>query len=113
MKRPASTRTAKGGSRAGLQRGGFFLGVIVGLLAGLALALGVALSVTKVPVPFLDKLPQRGAERFLVEGDEPLTRARLALLAATRQVLRNGLALLGVGAPEAMLRDPAPVAKTA
>jgi arginyl-tRNA synthetase len=46
------------------------------------------------------------AERFLVD-DDSLARARLALLAATRQVLRNGLALLGVGAPEAMQRDPA------
>ena len=45
------------------------------------------------------------AERFLVDGDAALTRARLALLAATRQVLRNGLALLGVSAPEAMQRD--------
>ena len=48
------------------------------------------------------------AERFLVEGDEALTRARLALVAATRTVLRSGLALLGVGAPEAMQRDAAP-----
>jgi len=28
--------------------------------------------------------------------------ARLTLIIAVRQVLRNGLALLGVGAPEAM-----------
>jgi arginyl-tRNA synthetase len=41
------------------------------------------------------------AERFLLE-DEALTRARLALALAVRQVLRNGLALLGVGAPEKM-----------
>ena len=45
------------------------------------------------------------AERFLVDGDAALTCARLALLASTRQVLRNGLALLGVSAPEAMQRD--------
>ena len=44
------------------------------------------------------------AERFLVD-DEALALARLALLAATRQVLRSGLALLGVSAPEAMQRD--------
>jgi len=44
------------------------------------------------------------AERFLVD-DSGLARARMALLAATRQVLRNGLALLGVGAPESMARD--------
>jgi arginyl-tRNA synthetase len=41
------------------------------------------------------------AERFLVE-DEALKRARLALVAATRQVLANGLAVLGVSAPERM-----------
>ena len=43
------------------QRGGFFLGLIVGLLAGLAVSLGVALYVTKVPVPFINKVPQRSA----------------------------------------------------
>jgi arginyl-tRNA synthetase len=41
------------------------------------------------------------AERFLVE-DEALKIARLALVAATRQVLANGLAVLGVSAPERM-----------
>ena len=41
------------------------------------------------------------AERFLVD-DESLKRARLALVAATRQVLANGLAVIGVGAPERM-----------
>ncbi len=41
------------------------------------------------------------AERFLVD-DVELGRARLALLTATAQVLRNGLALLGVSAPEKM-----------
>jgi arginyl-tRNA synthetase len=44
------------------------------------------------------------AERFLVD-DASLARARVALLAATRQVLRNALQLLGVSAPEAMARD--------
>ena len=42
-----------------------------------------------------------GAERFLVD-DAALTRARLALLSATRQVVRNALAMLGVSAPEKM-----------
>ncbi|MBI5926588.1 MAG: arginine--tRNA ligase [Aquabacterium sp.] len=41
------------------------------------------------------------AERFLVE-DVELSRARVALLTATAQVLRNGLSLLGVSAPEKM-----------
>jgi arginyl-tRNA synthetase len=42
------------------------------------------------------------AERFLVDDNAELTRARLALLAATRQVLRNALAVLGVSAPDKM-----------
>jgi len=41
------------------------------------------------------------AEKVLVE-DENLKRARLALVVATRQVLRNGLAMIGVSAPEQM-----------
>ncbi|HSB96536.1 MAG TPA: arginine--tRNA ligase [Spongiibacteraceae bacterium] len=41
------------------------------------------------------------AQQFLVD-DAPLRDARLALAVATRQVLRNGLALLGVSAPEEM-----------
>ncbi len=41
------------------------------------------------------------AERVLV-ADENVRRARLALILAVRQVLQNGLALLGVGAPEKM-----------
>jgi arginyl-tRNA synthetase len=40
--------------------------------------------------------------RFLVEGDPELTRARLALLSATGQVIRNALGVLGVGAPQRM-----------
>jgi arginyl-tRNA synthetase len=47
------------------------------------------------------------AERVLV--DDPATRmARLALMCATRQVLRNGLALIGVSAPTRMLRNEPP-----
>ncbi len=41
------------------------------------------------------------AERILVD-DEALKLARLALVAATAQVLRNGLAVLGVSAPQKM-----------
>ena len=41
------------------------------------------------------------AERVLVDDDD-VRNARLALLLATRQVLRNGLAMLGVSAPEKM-----------
>jgi arginyl-tRNA synthetase len=41
------------------------------------------------------------AERVLVD-DVPTKMARLALMVATRQVLRNGLALIGVSAPSRM-----------
>ncbi|MDH5538199.1 MAG: SPOR domain-containing protein [Rhizobacter sp.] len=57
MKLPASTS----------QNGGFVMGMIVGLLLGLALALGVALYVTKVPIPFVNKVPQRTAEQDAAE----------------------------------------------
>lgn len=51
------------------QRGGLFVGFIAGLLVGLALALGVALYVTKVPVPFVDKVPQRTADQDAAEAE--------------------------------------------
>jgi arginyl-tRNA synthetase len=41
------------------------------------------------------------AERILVE-DEVVKQARLALVAAVAQVLQNGLAVLGVSAPQKM-----------
>ncbi len=53
-----------------------------------------------------------GAERFLVD-DPALARARMALLAATAQVLRNALAVLGVSAPESMARDTPSAAEAA
>lgn len=52
------------------QRGGFVLGLIVGLLLGLGLALGVALYVTKVPIPFVNKVPQRTAEQDAAEAEK-------------------------------------------
>jgi arginyl-tRNA synthetase len=51
------------------------------------------------------------AERFLVD-DPALARARMALLAATAQVLKNALAVLGVGAPERMDRETSSEEKT-
>ena len=44
------------------------------------------------------------AERVLVD-DAALKLARVALMMATRQVLRNGLALIGVSAPNQMYRE--------
>jgi arginyl-tRNA synthetase len=47
------------------------------------------------------------AERFLAD-DPALAQARMALLAATAQVLRNALGVLGVSAPQAMARELPP-----
>jgi cell division protein FtsN len=51
------------------QVGNFVVGLIVGLLVGLVLALAVALYVTKVPVPFVNKVPQRTAEQDAAEAE--------------------------------------------
>ena len=58
----SSSSSKKIGQKTG-QKGGFVLGLIVGLLVGLAVALGVALYITKVPVPFINKVPLRTAEQ--------------------------------------------------
>jgi arginyl-tRNA synthetase len=42
------------------------------------------------------------SRRFLIEGEPELSRARLALAGAIGQILRNGLALMGVEAAEEM-----------
>ena len=51
-------------------RGGFVTGLVVGLLIGLAVALGVALYITKAPVPFINKVPQRSAEQDAAEAEK-------------------------------------------
>jgi cell division protein FtsN len=51
------------GSYMTRQRGGTFLGFIVGLVVGLGLALVVAVYVTKVPVPFVNKLGNHTPEK--------------------------------------------------
>jgi cell division protein FtsN len=51
------------------QRGGFLVGLVVGLLIGLAASLAVALYVTKVPVPFINKVPQRTADQDAAEAE--------------------------------------------
>jgi cell division protein FtsN len=51
------------------QRGGFVIGLVVGLLVGLSIALGVALYITKAPVPFMNKVPQRTAEQDNAEAE--------------------------------------------
>lgn len=66
MKMPLRTHSP----RSARQGGGFALGLIVGLLVGLALALGVALYIAKVPVPFINKVPQRTAEQDAAETEK-------------------------------------------
>jgi cell division protein FtsN len=61
--------TANRAKRMNKQGGGFLMGMIVGLLIGLSLALGVALYVTKVPVPFVNKVPQRTADQDALETE--------------------------------------------
>ena len=62
MSSSSSSNNKKIGQKTG-QKGGFVLGLIVGLLVGLAVALGVALYITKVPIPFVNKVPLRTAEQ--------------------------------------------------
>ncbi len=50
------------------QRGGTLLGLIIGALIGLGGALAVAVYVTKVPVPFLNKIQPRSAETDAAEA---------------------------------------------
>lgn len=57
-------------NRRHAQRGGFVVGLIVGLLVGLGLSLAVALYVTKVPVPFINKVPQRSAEQEATQAEK-------------------------------------------
>ena len=57
-------------NRRHTQQGGFLVGLIVGLLVGLGLSLAVALYVTKVPVPFINKVPQRSAEQEATQAEK-------------------------------------------
>ena len=92
-----------------------------GLLVGLALALGVALYITKVPVPFINKVPQRTAEQDSAEternrnwdpnaplgasGRAPGRRRRRPRAPAQRRAgCRAGIAA-GRGPPPAQPRD--------
>jgi len=49
------------------QRGNTLVGFILGLVVGLSVALVVAISVTKVPIPFLNKGLSRNAEQDAAE----------------------------------------------
>jgi cell division protein FtsN len=93
-----------------LQRGGFALGLIVGLLFGLALAIGVALYVTKVPVPFVNKVPQHTAEQDAAEAERNKHWDPNAPLAnrPTAPIKPAGVAASGVLPPGVGVVAPAP-----
>lgn len=108
------------------QRGGFVLGLVVGLLAGLALALGVALYITKAPVPFVNKVPQRTAEQDNAEaernknwdpnaplagkaGAKPPVTAASATAAAPAPQAAPASAPAVVAVPQKPARDPAAI----
>ncbi len=77
------------------QRGGFVVGLVIGLLIGLAVALAVALYVTKVPVPFINKVPQRTADQDAAEMQRNKTwdpNAGLATKPAARPAAPGGSA---------------------
>lgn len=90
-----------------IQGGGFALGLVVGLLAGLALALGVALYITKVPVPFINKVPQRTAEQDQAEAERNKTWNPNAPLAPAAQPQPQVVAPPSPALPTA--RDPAAI----
>ena len=48
--------------------------------------------------------PSRNPELAVLVDDADLRKARLALVRSVQIVLRNGLKILGIGAPERMVR---------
>jgi len=99
----------------GVQRGGFFTGLVIGIVVGLAVALGVALYVTKVPVPFMNKVPQRTPEQDAAEREKnknwdpnaPLVGKGASKLPAPLPA--PGTVASGVVAPPMSTRDPASI----
>jgi len=90
------------------QKGGFVLGLIVGLLVGLAVALGVALYITKVPIPFVNKVPQRTAEQDAQEAERNRNWDPNAPLAG-----KGGRSASGVVNAPAVATVPPPASTTA
>ena len=81
------------------ERGGFVMGLVAGLLVGLALALGVALYITKAPVPFINKVPQRTAEQDTAEAERNRTWDPNAPLGGKGAARAAGAASAAPGAP--------------
>jgi cell division protein FtsN len=97
--------------RLGLQWGGFAIGLVAGLLIGLALALGVALYITKAPVPFINKVPQRTAEQDSAEAERNRNwdpNAPLGGKPVPRPTVADAAASAPVGGPSAAASAPQP-----
>jgi cell division protein FtsN len=94
------------------QRGGFVIGLVIGLLVGLSIALGVALYITKAPVPFMNKVPQRTVEQDNAEADRNKNwdpNAPLGGKAQPPRAAAPGASAPSVGAAPAAGRDPAAI----
>lgn len=99
------------------ERGGTLIGLVLGLLLGLGVALAVALYVSKVPVPFIDKLPQRTADQDSAEAERnknwnpnaPLA-GKAGVPASTAAEPAAGTAEAGTAPPQAA---PAPATSPA
>ena len=103
------------------QKGGFVMGLVAGLLVGLALALGVALYITKAPVPFVNKVPQRTAEQDKAETERnrdwdpnAALGGKAAARAANAASAASAAAAAASATPAAGIQPapPAPVATT-
>ncbi|QPF76009.1 SPOR domain-containing protein [Roseateles sp. DAIF2] len=94
------------------QRGGFVLGLIIGLLLGLGVALGVALYITKVPIPFVNKVPQRTAEQDAEEAARNRNWDPNAALGGSRPSAKAASGVVGGTAPAPEPQQPAAPAVT-
>lgn len=92
--------------------GGFAGGLVIGLLLGLALALGVALYIAKVPIPFVDKLPQRTAEQDRAEAERNKTWDPNAALTPNPQPLPASATAAPAAVPAVTGASPGPSPKT-
>ena len=88
------------------------MGLVVGLLVGLALALGVALYVTKVPVPFVNKVNQRTAEQDAAELEKNKNWDPNGPL-QNKPGARPGMPTSGVAPPTPQVTPPTPAGATA
>jgi len=90
------------------QKGGFVLGLIVGLLLGLAVALGVALYITKTPIPFINKVPQRTDAQDAQEAERNKNWDPNAGLAGKGSKSASGVVSGGNVAPTTAAPSPSP-----